>query len=42
MERPISTGMHRVLPKPDNLMEEIEDIILEDIYNDIDKINAKV
>jgi hypothetical protein len=32
----------RHLPKPDNLMHEIEDALLEDIYRDIDRINAKI
>ena len=30
------------LPKPDNLMQEIEEMILDDIYQDIDKIHAKI
>ena len=34
--------MHFGLPKPENLLREVEDDILEDIYRDIDKINAKI
>lgn len=30
------------LPRPENLLRELEDDILEDIYTDIDRINSKI
>lgn len=30
------------MPRPENLLSEIEDDILEDIYKDIDRINSKI
>jgi hypothetical protein len=40
LERPVLSSRH--LPKPDNLMQEVEDALLEDIYRDIDRINDKI
>ena len=40
LERPLMSSRH--LPKPDNLMQEVEDVLLEDIYRDLDRINAKI
>lgn len=31
-----------MLPKPERIMEDMEERILEDIYRDIDKINSKI
>jgi len=42
LERPLLTATTRELPKAETLLQEVEDAILEDIYRDIDKINAKV
>ena len=30
------------MPRPENLLRELEDDILEDIYTDIDRINSKI
>ena len=30
------------MPKPENLLRELEDDILEEIYRDIDRINSKI
>jgi len=40
LERPLMSSRHQ--PKPDNLMQEVEDVLLEDIYTDLDRINAKI
>jgi hypothetical protein len=41
LERPLTSSRHQ--PKPENnLMQELEDVLLEDIYRDLDRINAKI
>lgn len=35
-------GVAHSLPRPERVMEDMEEKILEDIYRDIDKINMKI